>query len=82
MYTFSSKLKTFFLHLNGCRSLELDMVLTAPKDIQEVENYLLKAIWHGKLNMRLATVAHALQPKHAKVAKLRCRRCEADSVKC
>jgi hypothetical protein len=45
MYTFSSKLKTFLIHLNGFRSFRIDMVLTAPKDIQEEK--LLAAESHG-----------------------------------
>jgi hypothetical protein len=40
MYTFSSKLKLSFI-INGLRSIRIDMVLTAPKDIQEVEIMLV-----------------------------------------
>jgi hypothetical protein len=48
------------------------MVLTAPKDIQEVENYLLlKAMRHGKLNMRQWQLLLMPCLNMSKVAKLR-----------
>lgn len=46
MYTFSSKLKTFSFILMAVGLLELDMVLSAPKDIQAVEA-ILAADSHG-----------------------------------
>jgi hypothetical protein len=53
--------------------LELDMVLTAPKDIQEVENYLLlKAMvaWEAK-HETVATVAHAPASKHVEGSEVK-----------
>jgi hypothetical protein len=53
MYTFSSKLKLSLI-INGLRSFRIDMVLTAPKDIQEVEIMLASESHggHGEVKMK------------------------------